>query len=273
MELDKNLTFSVTHGRTATTFVTQLFTLFEDTHSEHEPEPNFAPAFPVVKQDPRKATEFWKIKLDAISKIPQSNYVETSNVFGKGYFIPLLRAFDIYPNLILLTREFRAIATSLYKRGSIPARSQNGKLFSCHPEQPGTLPIFGHEQLTDYQMCYWAVLDAFRRQLQAESIYTSKGLKNFVWTTAKDLHDFDALKRCGELFGLKFENEDTSKELHAEIIQKTFNANPDRQVDPIENIDKQEAIVIDRIAYFDMLFADKVLGSKFIDPKTQELFS
>ena len=57
------------------------------------------------------------------------------------------------------------------------------------------------------------------------------------------------------------------------MIQKTFNANPDRQVDPIENIDKQEAIVIDRIAYFDMLFADKVLGSKFIAPETQNLFS
>lgn len=273
MELDKNLTFSVTHGRTATTFVTQLFTLFEDTHSEHEPEPNFAGAFPLVKQDPRKAIEFWKIKLDTISRISEKNYVETSNVFGKGYFISLLRAFDIYPNLILLTREFRAIATSLYKRGSIPARSQNGKLFSCHPEQPGTLPIFGHEQLTDYQMCYWAVLDAFYRQLQAESIYTSKGLKNFIWVTAKDLHDFETLKKCGKLFGLEFENEGDSKEQHAEMIQKTFNANPDRHVDPIEYIEKQEAIVIDRVAYFDMLFADKTLKSEFIAPETQSLFS
>lgn len=273
MKIDKNLTFAVTHGRTGTTFVTKLFGLFDDTHSEHEPEPNFAADFPSVKQDPREAVEFWKKKLDVISKYPQKNYVETSNVFGKGYFIPLLRAYDIYPNLILLAREFRDIAKSLYKRGSIPARSQNGKLFSCHPEQPGALPIFKYEQLTDYQMCYWAVLDAFMRQLQAEGIYASKGLNNFAWVTAKDFHNFETLKNCGALFGLTFSDEEDAKKTHAEMIQKTFNANPDRDVDPIEDIDKQEAIVIDRIAYFNMTFAETILQTDFVDPHTLKMFA
>lgn len=270
---DKNLTFSITHGRTGTTFVTELFGLFDDTHSEHEPEPNFARAFPQVKDDPREAVEFLKTKLEAIAKFPQKNYVETSNVFGKGYFIPLLRAFDIYPNLLLLAREFRDIAKSLHKRGSIPARSPNGKLFSCHPDQPGVLPIYKYDQLTDYQLCYWAVLDAFSRQMQAEGIYLTRGLNNYAWVTAQDFHQFDTLKKCGELFGLSFADDAVAKAKHAEMIGKTFNANPDREVEDINEIDKQEAIVIDRIAYYNMLFAEQVLKTDFVAVDTLARFS
>lgn len=271
--MDKNLTFAITHGRTGTAFVTELFGLFEDTRAEHEPEPSLAHHFPQIKNDPREAVEFLKIKLDAISKISQKNYVETGNVFGKGYFIPLVRAFDIYPNLLLLARDFREIAKSLHKRGSIPARSPNGELFSCHPEQPGALPVFKHEQLTDYQMCYWAVLDAFSRQLQAEGIYLTRRLNNYAWVTAQDFHEFDTLKKCGELFGLSFADEAVAKAKHKEMIGKTYNANPEREVEDIKEIDKQEAIVIDRVAYYNMLFAEHVLKTDFVAVDTLAKFS
>jgi len=272
MNITKNLTFCITHGRTGTTFVTQLFTLFKDTLSVHEPEPNFAHAFPQVKYDPRLAVQFLEKKLEAIEATPEKNYVETSNVFCKGYFIPMLRAYDHYPNLLLLAREFRAIASSLYKRGSIPVRSKNGQLFSCAPDAPGVLQIFGADQLSDYQMCYWAVLDAFRRQLVAEDIYKEKGLKNYIWCTAETFHEFDFLKKCGDLFGLEFEDEAAAKAAHAEHAGTKYNQNPEREVDPIENISDQEAIVIDRCAYFDLNFADRVLASEYLDEGTSAKF-
>lgn len=274
MTSDKNLTFSITHGRTGTTFITNVFSLFDDIRSEHEPNPNFAPLFPKVKEDPRIAYKFWETKLEAISKHKEKNYVETSNVFGKGYFLPLIRAFDIYPNLLFITRDFRDTAKSLFKRGSIPARSRNGLMFSCYPsEQPGALPIFQHESLTDYQMCYWAVLDSFYRQLQAEQIYKQRELSNFVWLTANDLHDFEFFKKCGDVFGLEISDLEKVKKEHAKMSATTYNANPDRKVEELDDRDKQEAIVIDRVAYYNVLFAEKVIESKYTRKSVKEMFA
>ena len=91
MRVAKNIVFTVTHGRTGTTFLTRLFGLFEDTLAEHEPAPDYASILPRVKRDPRFALDFLDKKLEAISRVQQGNYVETSNVFGKGFLIPLLR--------------------------------------------------------------------------------------------------------------------------------------------------------------------------------------
>ena len=261
--MDKNITFSITHGRTGTQFVTKLFELFSDTLSQHEPDPNFASVFVQVKDDPRIAVKFWETKLDVISKYAQANYVETSNVFGKGYFLPLVRAFDIYPNLLLITRDFRDTAKSLYKRKSTPVRSSSGMMYSCHPEQPGTLPIFAYQGLTDYQLCYWAVLDSYYRQMQAEDIYKDKGLSNYMWLTADDLHDFSTFQKAGEVCGLVFDDEEEAEKRHKEISGTIYNANPERAVEDVDDMAKQEAIVLDRIAYFDILTVEKILKSKY----------
>lgn len=274
MQINKNLTFTITHGRTGTTFVTNLFELFDDTLSVHEPDPNYAHAFPKVKLDPRFAVQFLKTKMESVLSISESNYVETSNVFCKGYFLPFIRHFDHYPNLLLLNRDFRRVATSLYKRGSIPERSQNGKLFSCETAQPGTLPIYGAADLSDYQICYWAVLDAFKRQLDAVKIYEDKGLDNFVWCTPETFHDFDFFKQAGEKLGLKFADEDAAKAKHEELVGTKFNLNPDRKVEEISDEAKniEEAKVIDRIAYFDLSFVNHILEHEFLDDGVKKLF-
>lgn len=273
MDLEKNLTFCITNGRTGTTFVTAMFELFDDTVSVHEPEPNFAEVFPQVKEDPREAVEFWKKKLDVIGQQPQKNYVETSNVFGKGFFIPLIRGHGIFPNLLFLNRDFRDTAKSFYKRGSIPARTDRGHFYQCHPDMPGSIPLYKHKQLSDYQLCYWGVLDIFGRQLQAEGIYANAGLNNFAWVSAQDFHDFEILKNCGELFGMSFANEDEAREKHAGMIEKHYNKNPDREVEEIEDIDQEEAIVIDRIAYYNPLFAERALQTGLVRVETIKKFT
>lgn len=270
-EITKNLTFAITHGRTATTFVTKLFTLFEDTRSEHEPNPNFASYLPKVKIDPRHAVKFLEEKVKSIQSLKEKNYVETSNVFCKGYFIPFLRSYNVFPNLLLLNRDFRKVASSLHKRGSIPERSKNGKLFSCETSQPGTLPMFGSHTLSDYQMCYWTTLDAYARQLQAVEIYKAEKKKNFVWCTPEDFHEFDFLKATGHKFGLKFANEAAAKLKHEEYAGTKFNMNPDRKTEEISDIDKEEAVVLDRIAYYDPVFVEQALKSDFQHPNVKKL--
>jgi predicted RNase H-like nuclease len=122
-------------------------------------------------------------------------------------------------------------------------------------------------------MCYWAVLDAFYRQKQAEQLYVSKELKNYTWLTAYDLHDFQTFKKCGEVCSLIISDEDKAKKAHEQLTQQKFNVNPDRETKEIEDIATQEALVLDRVAYFDVLFTERVLESKYLEDDVKKIFA
>jgi len=242
--------------------LTEVFKIFSDTLSVHEPEPNYATMLPKVKKDPRHALSFLERKIKEINKTQPKNYVETSNVFGKGFLIPLVRN-GIFPNLIFLNRDFRETAKSLYKRGSTPMRTQRGAHFSADPRVPGSLPIFSPDTLSDYQLCYWGVLDSYFRQLEAKNIYDQEG-KKYCWVTANDFHDFDLTMSIGLHFGLQVENYNSAKALHSEIATQHHNPNINKREVHQASLTKEEIEVIDRIAFFKPLFIDEVLSSGFI---------
>lgn len=267
----KNLIFTITHGRTGTTFLTEAFKIFDNTCSLHEPEPNYARALPSVKESPENAIPFLQKKIAFINNLPEENYVETSNVFGKGFFIPLLRM-GIMPGLLFLNRNFRKTASSLYERGSTPMRTEMGKHFSSDPRTPGSLAIYKPENLTDYQLCYWGVLDAYARQIQAESIYKAEG-GNFLWVTADDFHDFETLIAIGKHFKLSISDEKPAKEKHKKIISThhNFNKRKLRNASEISFAD-EESEVINRIAFYNPLFAERVISSPFTNADIKEIF-
>ncbi|GEK74048.1 MULTISPECIES: hypothetical protein [Halomonas] len=263
MKPTKNLVFTVTHGRTGTTMLTEVFKMFDDTLSEHEPEPNYATVFPAVKDDPRHAFGFLEKKLAHIDGIAPSSYVETSNVFGKGFLIPLLRL-GLRPGLIFLNREFRETAKSLYKRGSTPMRTERGRHYSADPRVPGSLPVFSPEQLSDYQLCFWGVLDSYYRQLMARDIYDAEG-GVYHWVTATDFHDFETTLEVGRKFGLGVKDIEAARAFHASVTQEHHNPNRGgRSADGME-LTAQEVEVLDRVSFFAPGFVDDVLGSRFID--------
>ncbi|AMX03166.1 hypothetical protein [Microbulbifer thermotolerans] len=268
---NKNLIFTVTHGRTGTTFLTEVFKIFDDIRSLHEPEPNYANLFPTVKQTPEKAIAFLQSKIAVINEYPEKNYVETSNVFGKGFLIPLLRL-GVMPGLLFLNRNFRKTASSLYERGSTPMRTQRGIHYSADPRVPGSLPIHEPESLTDYQLCYWGVLDSYARQMQAESIYKNENGK-FYWVTTKDFQDFDKVVDIGNFFGLNISDKDRAIKQHHEIISVHHNPNKSR-VRNSESIafQDEEADVLNRVAFFDPLFVDRAIASPFIEEETKNAF-
>jgi len=267
---NKNVIFTVTHGRTGTTLLTDIFSIFKDTKPEHEPAPNYASIHPHVKDDPRKSIDFLKEKFNHINQIKERNYVETSNVFGKAFLIPMLRM-GMYPNLIFLNREFRKVATSLFQRGSTPGRTQMGIHYSADPTKPGSLDIFSSDTLSDYQMCFWGVLDSYKRQLDAEEIYKKSGNNNFFWITAKELNDYEKVKEMGTNFGLKTIQNSRAK--HLQSSRQHHNPNPTKR--PINDIIfiEEEVEVIDRLAYYNPLFVDKLLESNLLDPETLSLVS
>ncbi len=257
----KNVIFTITHGRTGTTMLTEVFKIFSDTRSEHEPEPNYASVLPDVKKNPRHAIAFLKEKIKAIESYHERNYVETSNVFGKGFFIPLLRM-GFFPKLIFLNREFRKVSESLHRRGSFPMRTKVGQHFSADPSCPGGLQVFKPTELTDYQLCYWGVLDSFHRQLQAEAIYQAMG-KEYVWASATDFNDFELTCSIGERLGLSLADKTEAENRHGEIARQHHNPNKSSSSQKEIDYEKEEIEVLDRIAYYDPTFVDKVMASNY----------
>lgn len=269
IEVNKNIVFCITHGRTGTTMATEVFKIFDDTRSEHEPEPNYSSVLPRVKENPRNAIDFLENKINWIRKVKQSNYIETSNVFGKGFFIPLIRL-GFCPKLILLNRDFRKVAESLFKRGSFPMRTKMGKHFSADPSYPGSLPIFQPESLTDYQMCYWGVLDAYFRQIKAAELYDQVG-SVYVWASASDFNDFDKTLEIGGALGLYVSDRVKAKEMHSEV--SSFHHNPNKRLSEEKldvDFDNEEREVIDRVAFYEPLFIEKVIRSSFFDKKLSD---
>src|SRR5262245_40828329 len=55
---DRTLVFTVTAGRTGTTYLTHLLALCPDTTSAHEPEPSFVPVLRLAQRDPALARRF-----------------------------------------------------------------------------------------------------------------------------------------------------------------------------------------------------------------------
>ena len=259
----KNLIFTITHGRTGTTMLTEVFRLFDDIRSEHEPQPNYADVLPDVKANPRHAIRFLEKKLSAIREIREHTYIETSNVFGKGFFIPLVRM-GVFPKLIFLNREFREVAQSLYKRGSFPARTNIGRHYSVDPSFPGALPVFQPNNLSDYQICFWGVLDSFWRQLYAAKIYDKEGAK-YVWASAKDFNDFENTLEIGEHLDLSVRNKKEAELYHQRATNTHHNAN--RQTSEVNlsdvDFDEEEKEVVDRIAFYDPIFVDSLLDCRY----------
>lgn len=267
----KNLIFTITCGRTGTTFLKRIFEIFDNTCALHEPEPNYARALPFIKKSPEKAIPFLQEKIAFINSIQEINYVETSHVFGKGFFIPLLRM-GIKPGLIFLNRNFRKVASSFYERGSIPMRTDRGIHYSADPRAPGSLPIYSPESLTDYQLCYWSVLDAYARQIQAEHIYKKEGGK-FFWALSSDFHNFNKVIEIGRLFNLNISNKSLAKNKHLEIISKHHNPNISKVRNPeLISFIEEESDVLNRVAFYDPLFVEKAISSPFIEPDIKNMF-
>ena len=265
LESDKNIVFTITHGRTGTTMLTEIFKIFDDVLSEHEPEPNYASLLPDVKENPRFSIEFLDKKIDKINGVNQKHYVETSNVFGKGFFIPLVRM-GVFPKLILLNREFRKVAESLFKRGSFPMRSKMGVHYSADPSCPGSLPIFQPETLTNYQLCYWGVLDSYWRQLRAADLYDANG-KVYVWASTSDFNDFKKTLEIGKYLGLEVSDVDYAERVHNQLSSKHHNPNKNVGVADLDDVllNDEELEVIDRVAFYEPLFIDKVIESPYFD--------
>jgi len=162
---DKRLIFTVTSGRSGTHFLTRLLYYLpgidvyheEMTHSYHT----------VLRQtqtDPTIGRRFLEEKkLPFIEACNKPIFAETSHLICKGFLEHFLDL-GLIPDLVLLTRDRRKIATSLFRLNTIPARNEKALQFYLTPEDPGVVTNQDWKDWTDYQLCYWYVMEIERRQ-------------------------------------------------------------------------------------------------------------
>ena len=182
----KRLIFTVTAGRSGTSYLAKLLALVPEVASFHEPAPHFVDVMRAVQSKPDQAYRFWiERKLPKIARVPEPIYIETSHLFCKGFAEPLLDL-GIVPDLIILRRSHRKIALSLYQLGVIPGRTEEGLRFLLSPADPGVLPLQGWHSLHDYQLCYWYCLEIERRMRIYTKLFSCAGA-NVVQISLEEL--------------------------------------------------------------------------------------
>lgn len=154
----------LTTGRSGTNLLETLLSTAEDTCAVHEPEPAFQHVLPEVKKDPAAAENFVEnIKLPDILARPGNHYVETSHLFGKGFFEAFVNI-SIPFKLIILHRPPREVAKSYWRVKAVPGRTKRGNIYLFHPEQNDVIQLKNWQNFTDYQLCYWYTLEVERRK-------------------------------------------------------------------------------------------------------------
>ncbi len=198
----KRLIFTVTTGRSGTGYLASFLRPARRCAVFHEPAPGFELVMREVQTTPNAALDFWRNeKLPAISKVPEPVYCETSHLFGLGFVEPLLEL-GIVPDIILLTREKRAVATSLYQLDTIPGRTPKGLTYYLSPDDPGVLAPDEWQGLHDYQLCFWYCLEIERRQRLYAERWRALG-RTAVWTSVAELRTFRGARRLLAGLGLR----------------------------------------------------------------------
>ncbi len=160
----KRLVFTVSNGRSGTGYLAGLLSNLNSLIALHEPEPNFVLSLRRATSDLKTALSFLvKEKLPFIASLNTSIYCETSHLFNKAFIFPMLDL-ELPFELILLKRDRRKTAKSMFELNTIPGRDKVALLYYLKPDDKTVfLKLENWERLTDYQLCYWHALETEKR--------------------------------------------------------------------------------------------------------------
>jgi hypothetical protein len=218
--IDKNIIMCLTTGRSGTNLLQKLLALTDDTCALHEPEPAFQSVLADVSRDPGVALFFVRDrKLPYILSRAEKNYAETSHVFGKGFFEAFI-ALKIPFRLIILNREPREVAKSLWRTKIIPRRTKLGREFLFDPAQRDVFSPKRWHMMTNYQLCYWYCLEVERRKTLSMKECRKRGIPT-VEISLEQLKDWNCFQRLCTACGLALP--DTAKTSYNEIVADKVN--------------------------------------------------
>ena len=217
--IDKNIVMCLTTGRSGSNFLEHLLSIADDTCSLHEPEPAFQNVLEDVKSDPEAALNFvYNRKLPDILSRPEKNYVETSHLFGKGFFEAFIEL-KIPFKLIILNRNPRDVAKSFWRINVVPL-SKSGRNWTLEPGQRDVLSPKGWQSMSAYQLCYWYCLEIERRKTLYKKKCQELGIP-VVETSIKQLKNWDHFQQLCAACGLSLTA--GAKEAYDRIISHKVN--------------------------------------------------
>ncbi len=210
----------VTTGRSGTNLLQELLALADDTSSLHEPEPGFQHVLKDVPGHPEAAISFVRDrKLPDILARPGRNYVETSHVFGKGFFEAFL-ALNVPFRLIILNRDPRQVAISFRRIRAVPHHTHLGRVWLLQPGQQDVMPLPGWQWMTEYQLTYWYCLEIERRKTLYAEECRKRGIP-VVEIHLEQLKDWSRFQELCAACGLTLP--DGAQERHAAITAHRVN--------------------------------------------------
>ncbi|WP_457755126.1 hypothetical protein [Thermovibrio ammonificans] len=227
----KRLIFTVTTGRSGTALLSALLSLVPGVASLHEPDPNFALVMRRAQTNRALALKFMAYeKLVAVAGFKEPVYCETSHLFCKGFFEPTLDL-GILPELILLKRDRRKVAKSLFELNTIPGRTPLALIYYLKPDDPSVfLPVEGWSHLNDYQLCYWYCLEIEKRMDVYERVLLERGGRCYRLRFEELVTPDGAAGLLERLFSLPRESVEQLKEPLAKLLERPINAKKEIKV-------------------------------------------
>jgi hypothetical protein len=84
----------------------------------------------------------------------------------------------LVPDAMVIRRDAREVALSYWRRGSIPGRTKNGKVYLLWP------PERVIERASEYQLCYWHALAMEERMEAQAALLRQVGARVYAASTA-----------------------------------------------------------------------------------------
>jgi hypothetical protein len=253
---NKTLVNCITAGRTGTKYASVLFGLLPGVYACHEEKPSYVSVMRRCQKDTQESFRFLiETKLPLIAQVKQPIYLETSHLFCKGFFEPMVKL-DLCPDLLLLRREPRQIALSLLAKVTVPKRTRLGVRYLLSPEDPNVLPLTEWTRMTDYQLCFWYALEIERRQDRYGMMALRQG-KRVVDITAREMNSFAVFRTVAQDLGIWHYRDGLEAE-HVAASAKVHNPIPGARMPLPQALDAQEGEVWDSIRLHEPLLRQKV---------------
>lgn len=250
---NKRIIFTLTSARSGTKYLSRVLNLLPDVVAVHEPMPSFSYPF---RRSMIRGEEFRKVfweraKLPSIASYNGKIYIETSHLFIEG-FIESLNESGIVPDIIILNRDERQVALSLYRLNDIPGSSARTNGYYLKPDDPIAMTTVERwEELSPYQKCFWYTQEIKRRKLFYKTLLSSRGSR-IIEIDVMDIRNRSKLTQFLLDFNLPVFGHDGSK-VYERIKKRRFNTKLGRKrpLSVPEGIGRQENQVLRWIRYKD----------------------
>jgi len=189
----RTIVLAITAGRSGSDALTHRIGLLSGVTSIHEPLPHYRYILHNSQRDPFLAVRFLSdIKVPALLSYRTQVVAESNHLFGKGFFEACI-AMGFRPSLVFQRREARANALSLLRKNSVPGRTRVGRRYVISPSDNPYLPIADAKSLSNFQLCYWYVLEMHLRDDLYRQVCQALGV-SFFRLEVEDLNNPEKLK-------------------------------------------------------------------------------